>query len=156
MIPALLLLALQSADKLPPANPLPYTDPAAAAVMAPIDAMFRGLAAHDGAAILAQVRSEGGATVAMEKPDGTRSIRHLSWQEFTAGVKPGPERLEERMTDPAIEVNGDIAMVWGPYTFTIDGKIHHCGVNHFDLIREGAAWKVLNVTWSQRTTGCAS
>lgn len=154
MIPALMLLALQSADKLPPANPLPYADPAAAAVMAPIDAMFRGLAAHDAAAILAQVRSDGGATVAVEKPDGTRSIRRMTWADFAAGVKPGPDRLEEKLTDAAIEVDGDIAMVWGPYTFTVNGKVHHCGVDHFDLIRENGAWKVLNVTWSQRTVGC--
>ncbi len=156
MIPALLLLALQSADRLPPANPLPYADPVAGAVMAPIDAMFRGLAAHDGAAILAQVRPDGGATVAVEKPDGTRSIRRMSWTEFAAGVKPGADRLEEKLTDTAIEVDGDIAMVWGPYTFTVNGKLDHCGVDHFDLIRENGAWKVLNVTWSQRTTGCPS
>ncbi len=156
MIPALLLLALQSAGRLPPANPLPYADPVAGAVMAPIDAMFLGLAAHDGAAILAQVRPDGGATVAVEKPDGTRSIRRMSWTEFAAGVKSGPDRLEEKLTDTAIEVDGDIAMVWGPYTFTVNGKLHHCGVDHFDLIRENGAWKVLNVTWSQRTTGCPS
>ena len=154
MIPALLLLALQSADKLPPANPLPYADPAAAAVMAPIDALFRGIAARDGAAILAQVHPDGVATAAIEAPDGTRSIRRTGWQAFAAGLKPGGERLEERLIDPAIEVDGDIAMVWGPYRFTVNGKLHHCGVDHFDLIREAGAWKVLNVTWSQRTTGC--
>jgi len=154
MLPLALILALQTGDRLPPANPLPYADPAAAAVMAPIDAMFRGLAAHDGAAILAQVRPEGGATVAMERPDGGRTIRRLGWAEFAAGVKPGPDRLEERLTDSVVEVDGDIAMVWGPYTFTVNGKIHHCGVDHFDLVREGGAWKVLNVTWTQRTTGC--
>ena len=140
--------------KLPPANPLPYEDADAAAVMTPINAIFAGLAAHDGAAILAQTRPEGGATVAIEKPDGSRTIRHLSWTEFTAGIKPGPEKLEERISTPAIEVDGDIAMVWAPFVFLIDGKPHHCGVNHFDLIRENGSWKVLNVTWSQRTTGC--
>lgn len=154
MLPLILLLALQSTDTLPPANPLPYADPEAAAVMAPIDAMFRGLAAHDAAAILAQVRPEGGATVAVEQPGGGRSIRHLSWAEFAASVKPGPDRLEERLTDSVVEVDGDIAMVWGPYTFTVNGKLHHCGTDHFDLVREHGAWKVLNVTWSQRTTGC--
>ncbi|WP_240320667.1 nuclear transport factor 2 family protein [Sphingomonas crusticola] len=122
--------------------------------MAPIKAMFAGLAARDGAAILAQTRTEGGATVANEKPDGSRSIRHLTWAEFAGGIKPGPERYEERISDPAIEIDGDIAMVWAPFTFLIDGKVHHCGVNHFDLVREQGAWKVLNVTWSSRTTGC--
>lgn len=142
------------ADKLPPANPLPYEDADAAAVLAPVNAMFAGLAARDATAIQAQTRPEGGATVAVERPDGTRSIRHMRWAEFTAGIKPGPERYEERLTQPAIEVDGDIAMVWSPYIFLIDGKVHHCGIDHFDLIRENGAWKVLNVTWSQRTAGC--
>ena len=47
-------------------------------------------------------------------------------------------------------------MVWSPYVFTIDGKVHHCGVDHFDLVREAGAWKVLSVTWSQRTAGCTA
>ncbi|MGR6327859.1 nuclear transport factor 2 family protein [Sphingomonas sp. XXL09] len=155
MILALLLaLQVQASDKLPPANPLPYADADAANVMAPIDAMFRGLAARDGAAILAQVRPDGGATVVAERPDGRREVRHTSWAEFAAGVKPGPERYQERLTDPAVEVDGDIAMVWSPYVFTIDGKVHHCGTDHFDLVREDGRWRVLNVTWTQRTTGC--
>ncbi len=123
-------------------------------VMAPIDALFAGLAARDAQAILAQVRPDGGATVAEEKPDGTRAIRRLSWTQFAAGIKPGPERYAERLTDPAIDIDGDIAMVWSPYVFTIDGKVHHCGTDHFDLVREGGRWKVQNVTWSSRTTGC--
>lgn len=138
------------ADKLPPANPLPYEDAEATAVLAPINAMFAGLAARDAAAIQAQTRPEGSATVV----DGSHTIKHMSWAEFTAGIKPGPEKYEERLTDPAIEIDGDIAMVWSPYLFLIDGKVHHCGTDHFDLIRENGAWKVLNVTWSQRANGC--
>src|SRR3546814_6159289 len=61
--------------------------------------------------------------------------------------------LERFTGPPAVEIDGDIAMVWAPYTFLLDGKPHHCGIDHFDLIREGIQWKVLNVTWSQRTTG---
>jgi len=162
LLPLLLLLAqitptrdVTPTPKLPPANPLPYQDTDSAAVMAPIRAMFAGLAARDAQAILAPTRPEGGATIALERPDGTRTIRHLSWAEFAAGIKPGPETFEERITDPAIEVDGDIAMVWVPYTFLLNGKADHCGVDHFDLVRENGQWKVLSVTWSQRTKGCA-
>lgn len=158
MILLSLLLALQTTPVAPivkgTALPPPGTEEAA--VLAPINAMFAGLAARDGAAILAQTRAEGGATVAVEKPDGGRAIKHLSWTEFAGGIKPGPEKYEERLSQPAIEVDGDIAMVWAPYTFLVDGKAHHCGINHFDLLRENGSWKVLNVTWSQRTTGCAA
>jgi hypothetical protein len=135
-----------------PAAAAPSADEAA--VMRTVDGMFAGLAARDGQAILAQVRPEGGATVAVEHPDGSRAVRHLSWTEFAGGLKPGLERYREALTDPQVRVDGDIAMVWGRYVFTIDGKPHHCGVDHFDLVREGGTWKVLNVTWSQRTMGC--
>ena len=122
--------------------------------MAPINALFDGLARRDGAIILAAMRPDATATAAGEKPDGTRSVRHMTAAEFAAGVKPGPERFEERLTDTAIEIDGDIAMVWSPYVFLIDSKVHHCGVDHFDLVREGGSWKVANITWSSRTMGC--
>ena len=148
-----LLLAADTA-KLPKWNPLPMDGSAEAAVMAPINAMFSGLEARDGAMILAQTRPDGGATVATEKADGTHSVRHLSWADFVGGIKPGSERYKETLLDPAVEVDGDVAMVWSRYVFTIDGKPHHCGVDHFDLVRENGAWKIQNVTWSSRTTGC--
>ncbi|WNO52917.1 nuclear transport factor 2 family protein [Stakelama saccharophila] len=156
MPPILLLLAAQATPvpPLPPADPGPPPTPEVANVLAPINAMFAGLAAHDASAIRARLLPEGGATVAVEQPDGTRTIRHMGWDEFLAGIKPGDQRLEERLINPAVEVDGDIAMVWGPYVFTVDGAVSHCGVDHFDLVRKDGAWKVLNVTWSQRETGC--
>jgi len=154
MILSLLLAA--ATPKLPTWEAKPPPGTTEAAVMAPVSAMLAGIGARDGAAILAQAKAEGGLTAVVENADGTRAIRRRSWAEFAAGIKPGPERYEERITDPAIEVDGDIAMVWSPYLFLIDGKVHHCGVDHFDLVRENGAWKVLSITWSQRTTGCGA
>ena len=63
--------------------------------------------------------------------------------------------LEERLVGaPAIEIDGDIAMVWSPYVFLVDGKLSHCGTDHFDLVREAGQWKVLNITWTKRKTDC--
>ena len=75
-------------------------------------------------------------------------------RDFAAQIHPGPERYEERLGTPAIEIDGDIAMVWAPYTFLIDGKRHHCGVDHFGLAREGGAWKIASLSWSARASGC--
>ena len=134
------------------ALPPPATEEAA--VLAPINGIFAAIAARDGQAVLPFVRAEGRATAAGNKPDGTPVVNSRSWADFAAGLKPGSEKFEERMPSPAIEVDGDIAMAWGDYVFLVDGKVVHCGVNHFDLVRENGAWKVLNVTWSRRTTGC--
>ena len=153
MLPVLLLAAATA--KLPPANPVPLDGSAEAAVMAPVNALFKAIAARDANAVAAVGLPEGGgATIAMENPDGTRTITHRTWAETSARFQPGPERFEERLTDPAIEIDGDIAMVWGAYSFWINGNIHHCGVDHFDLVRKDGNWKIANVTWSQRTLGC--
>jgi ketosteroid isomerase-like protein len=124
-------------------------------VMVPIDALFAALAARDPQAVLAQLRPDASMTIAEEK-DGTRTIRHMTAAQFAAGIKPGPERYAERITDAAIEIDGDIAMVWAPYVFTIDGKPLHCGYDHFDMVRENGRWKIQNITWSSRVTGCVA
>ncbi len=80
-------------------------------------------------------------------------MNRRSWADFAAAIKPGADASRSH-AQPAIEIDGDIAMVWGDYVFLVDGKVDHCGVDHFDLVRENGAWKVLNVTWSRRTTGC--
>lgn len=161
ILPFLLLLAAPgqtTSDRLPPANPVPYVEGGdeASAVLARVQAMLAALGSPDpSAALLAQVRPEGGATVAAELPDGSRRVRHWSWAEFAAQLHPG-DRADERISDPAIEVDGDVAMVWAPYTVTVNGAVDHCGYDHFDLVREGGQWKVLNVTWSARHTGCTA
>ncbi|MBE2990596.1 hypothetical protein IFR23_01040 [Sphingomonas sp. CFBP 13603] len=159
----ILLSLLLAAGQITPVQPIvkgtglpPAVATEEAGVMVPIDALLAALAARDGQAILAQVRPDGGATVAEEKADGTRTVRRMAWPAFAATIKPGPERYAERLTDPAVDIDGDIAMVWSPYVFTIDGKVAHCGTDHFDMVREAGRWKIANITWSSRTTGCAN
>ena len=151
----LLALAAQTTPtKLPPANPLPPPGAEEAAVLAPIERMFAALTARDTAAILAETRPDGFATAVVERADGTRAIRRTAWADFVKPLTGGKERLVERLLTPAIEIDGDIAMVWAPYTFTVDGKLSHCGFDHFDLIRDEGRWRILSITWTQRTTDC--
>ncbi|SOB87720.1 hypothetical protein SAMN06297144_2856 [Sphingomonas guangdongensis] len=154
MLLALLLAQVTPVQPLPRAEPLPPPDFETAAVLAPIERMFAALTARDGAALLAQTRPEGRATAVVTRADGTKTVANRSWPEFVARLPAGTERLEERLTGPAVEIDGDIAMVWSPYVFTSDGKLSHCGTDHIDLVRDGAGWKVLNLTWTQRTTDC--
>lgn len=148
-----LLLTAAQADKLPPANPLPPPGAEEAEVLATVNALHAAVSARDQAAGLAQLRPDGTATVLMEKPDGTRTVRSVKLTTY-ADATPGPERYEERMINPAVEIDGGMALVWGRYTFAIDGTVRHCGYQHLDLVRDGERWKVQNITWSVRTTGC--
>ena len=154
MILLSLLLQITPVQPIVKGTGLPPPGTAEAAVMAPVNALFSALAARDPALGAAAMRADATATVASEEANGTSKITHHTRDEMLAGIKPGPERFEERLIDPAIEIDGDIAMVWGRYVFLIDGKISHCGVDHFDLVREGGTWKIQNITWSKRVTGC--
>ena len=156
MTPILLALLLQVTPVAPIVKGTALPPPAGeeSAPIAVIDALFRGIAARDAAAIGATMRADASATVATEKADGTRTVSHMSRDALLANFKPGADRFEERLYDPAVEIDGDIAMVWGRYDFLIDGKIVHCGYDHFGLVRENGSWRIQDITWSSRTTGC--
>ncbi len=131
--------------------PPPGTDEAQ--VMAPVNAILHAIDTSDGAAVLAHSRPEGGLTAAFDQ-GGKRVVRRLSWADFAAGLKPGGDHYVETLYDPAIDSDGDVAYVWARFTVTKNGTVDHCGYDLFDVVRENGSWKVLNVTWSQRNTGC--
>ena len=151
MIASLLmaLAAQTTSTKLPPAKALPPPSAEEQAVLAPVNELFAGIAAKDAARILAAAQAEGRLTAI---PEG-KPLRSLTWTEYAARFKPGEgPALEERLVGtPAIEIDGDAALVWSPYEFLVDGKVTNCGIDHFDLVRVAGQWKVLNVTWTQRS-----
>lgn len=152
MTPLLLALALQTTPtKLPPARALPPPATDERAVLAPIDGVFAALRTGDSAA-LRFVYPDGRVTAT-----GTRStssgLRQESWSQFVTRVSPATA-FDETISDPAIEIDGDVAMLWTPYVVRVGGTVANCGIDHFDLVRENGAWKVMNLTFSSRVTGC--
>lgn len=154
MMTAPFVLALLSTQSPPPVGVLAPQTVEAAAVMAPVDAVFSALAARDADQLRPHVDATGKLTVVISQADGPSRVIAPTWAQFFDNLEPGPERFEEVMVDPVIAVDGDVAMVWGEYIFRIDGAVSHCGVDHFDLVRRDNVWKIVNLTWTQRTTGC--
>jgi len=153
MLSVLLALAAQtSSGKLPPAQALPPPVGEEQAVLATVNALLGSFNAGDSAAMLRWVYPDGRVTAT-----GTRSsskgLRQQSWTEFAARVTPAGH-FEETISDPAIEVDGDAAMVWAPFVVRVGGKVSNCGVDHFDLVRDNGSWKVMNLTFSSRIDGC--
>jgi len=147
-------LAAAAAQGLPPAKALPPPDADTAAVLAPIHSIFAAFESGDGVAVLRNVYPEGRVTAT-----GTRAnsigLRQQSWTEFVQRFQPG-SGFEERISDPAIEIDRDVAMVWAPFVVRVDGKVSNCGYDHFDLVRENGTWKIMNLTFSSRIMDCPS
>ena len=148
-----LALALQAASgRLPPAQALPPPAIDHQAVLAPINRLFAAFEAGDAAGVLKVVYPDGRVTAVGTLRSGS-GLRQESWTQFAARLKPG-QGFVETISDPAIEVDGDVAMVWAPFVVHVGGKVGNCGFDHFDLVREHGVWKVMNITFSTRTSGC--
>ena len=122
-------------------------------MLAPINALFAAFEAGDAATMLRHVYPDGRVTASGMRGDGASNLREQSWTQFAARIHPD-KAFQERIADPTIRIDDDIAMVWAPFVVRVGGKVSNCGVDHFDLVRERGAWKVMNLTFSSRTTGC--
>jgi hypothetical protein len=131
----------------------PAQTPEEQAVLAPIQAMFAGMSARDAAAIK-RPTLPGGTMVLMR--DGKPA--QMTFEEFATRVgKPGTTRIEERIHDPLIRIDNDLAVVWAPFDFFVDGKVDHCGTDLFVVVRQDGEWRIASVADTGRTTcGAAS
>lgn len=111
------------------------------AVLAPVNAMFNGMAKRDATAIQ-QPLLPGGTMVLMRDGKPTQ----ITFEAFAERVgQPGTTKIEERIHDPLVRIDHDLAMVWAPFEFLVDGKVDHCGTDLFNLVRSDGKWLIASV-----------
>ena len=111
------------------------------AVLAPIHAMFDGMSKRDAAAIKAPTLA-GGAMVLMR--DG-KPVQ-MTFEAFAERVgRPGTTQIEERIHNPLIRIDNDLAVVWAPFDFLVDGKVDHCGTDLFNMVRVDGRWLIASI-----------
>jgi len=111
------------------------------AVLAPIHAMFDGMSKRDAAAIKAPTLP-GGTMVLMRDGKPTQ----MTFETFAERVgKPGTTQIEERIHNPMVRIDNDLAVVWAPFDFLVDGKVDHCGTDLFNLVRVDGRWMIASV-----------
>ena len=87
----------------------------------------------------------------------TVTSRSTGGAEYPA-IRTLPEVLEsigsvtvpmlERIWDAEVRVDGDIASVWAPYDFWVDGSFSHCGHDAVHLVRVNGVWRISAVTYT--------
>ncbi|HEX6278986.1 MAG TPA: hypothetical protein VFZ49_03125 [Pyrinomonadaceae bacterium] len=113
------------------------------AAVAVVDKLFAEMAAANAAGILATGTADNQLVAIQKTRDGKSRISAISGEQFTKFfTKPGA--IKEVMYDPKVDIDGDWAMVWGRYVFFSEGKLSHCGINQFNLVRTDAGWKIAN------------
>lgn len=68
--------------------------------------------------------------------------------------KQPPGASDERVNFESVKSDGQLASAWTPYAFYYNGQLHHCGVNSFQLVKTGSAWKIQYIIDTRRKDSC--
>ena len=111
------------------------------AVLKTVQAFFDTMTAQDVEGARAVLQPQG-RFHAMSIRDGKPDVRAFSNEEYFAILQASKQKMRERIWNPEVTVHGLIATMRAPYDFWIDGKLSHCGVDAFDLIKTEEGWKI--------------
>jgi hypothetical protein len=140
LLRAVLLIAVATATCFVTAS-LYAATPEEEVVLAPVNAMFDGMAKRDAEAIK-KPTLPGGTMVLMRDGKPTQ----MTFEAFAERVgKPGKTQIEERIHDPLVRIDRDLAVVWAPFEFLVDGKVDHCGTDLFNLVQDDGKWLIASV-----------
>lgn len=125
-----------------------------AQVMEVVDRVLAAINSNDAEA-LRQIAIPEGMNISLRyQPDGSAKLRAKSNSQDAADTATEKRKFTEKYWDPTILVHNGIAMFWAPYSFDIDGKRSHCGVDQFDFIKVDGQWKLANSMWTVEPDGC--
>ena len=70
-----------------------------------------------------------------------------------ANKKPENTYLE-KLLSYTIKIDGNLASVWTPYEFYLNGKFSHCGANSFQLFNNNGKWEIIYIVDMRRRGNC--
>jgi len=68
---------------------------------------------------------------------------------FVKLLATSKDKLEERFQNIEIRQDGDLGLVTFNYDFVINDKVHHSGLEHWQVRKIDGQWKILSVTWTR-------
>jgi len=88
------------------------------------------------------------------KPDGTPTVMPYSdWVKHFAASK---DSWLERIWNPKLLERGTVAAVWTEYDFYLNGKLRHCGIDSFNLLKTSRGWRIAAISDTRETSGCVA
>ena len=68
---------------------------------------------------------------------------------FVTLLATSKDKLEEKFQNIEIRQDGPLGLVTFNYDFVINDKIHHSGLEHWQVRKIDGQWKILSVTWTK-------
>lgn len=123
-------------------------------IIAVVYRLFDAMRAKDTAAVRATLHTSARVLGTGPNQQGQLQVEETPMDRFMQIVATAPGRLDEKIWDPEVRIDGDLATVWTQYVFHYDGNFSHCGVDAFQLARTADGWKIVQIADTRRNTGC--
>jgi hypothetical protein len=121
-----------------------------------IEMMFKGMAEKDTAKIHSCFKADAELESVGISTNGETKLTTIPLQAFLNSIGGAPKEMvfEERLHSIEIKQDNHLAMVWTPYTFYLNNKLSHCGVNVFTMIKSNGQWLINHIIDTRQTQHC--
>ncbi|NOT52100.1 MAG: nuclear transport factor 2 family protein [Chitinophagaceae bacterium] len=124
-------------------------------VKAVINTMFTAMKNADGVSLKSTFSDSIVFQTIGRNKEGAMVVKNESAAGFIEQIsKATPGSLDERITFDVLKIDGPLAIAWTPYSFYLNDKFSHCGVNSFQLVRFNGIWKIQYIIDTRRRQGC--
>lgn len=124
------------------------------AILAVVKRMFDGMRAGDSAMVHSTFHPRAFLASAMSRQAGP-TVEVDSLAAFLQAVgSPHDSVWDERTRNPVVHQDGTLATAWMEYSFYVGTRFNHCGVDTFQLAKEGNEWKIIALSDTRRRRPC--
>ncbi|HSL68973.1 MAG TPA: nuclear transport factor 2 family protein [Longimicrobiales bacterium] len=82
--------------------------------------------------------------------EGVPVARAFPIEGWLRSIAGAPGKPDERLFDPEVRVDGNLATVWTRYDFYVGETFSHCGYDSFFLAKTGGKWQIVQGADTQR------
>ena len=126
--------------------------PAEAEVLAVVNGLFEGMRRADSTMVRPLFHARARLISVDLRGAGRPAQVEESVEGFIQSIgRPRTEVFDERLSNVKTMIDGSLASVWADYKFYRGTTLNHCGVDHFLLVKEGTAWKIIELADTRRS-----
>tara|TARA_R110001632_G_scaffold47202_2_gene119585 strand:+ start:24376 stop:24888 length:513 start_codon:yes stop_codon:yes gene_type:complete len=121
-----------------------------------IELFFEGLHKGDSTIMKKTFHKEIKIQTTSTDKEGKKTLKTDDVKKLLVGIaNKKPENVYfEKLLSYDIKIDGNLASVWTPYEFYLNGAFSHCGANSFQLFNNNGKWEITYLVDMRRRGNC--
>ena len=116
-------------------------------ILAVVNDFFKVIETRD-LGLAKKIMIPGGKYFSVRGKGESQILRVQTYEQFIKSISEASEKFKEVIHSPKVLIHRDIAIVWANYTFFINDKLSHRGVDAFSLIKIKNKWKIAGIVYT--------